>query len=118
MKYIVIQPHRSEFPDPITFKQGASLTIGEKYEGPEGWEDWYFCTIPGHEGGWVPRQIIERIEGNIGQALEDYTAFELDVDAGEMLMGTRTLNGWVWCQLLSREGEGWVPLENLQPANE
>ncbi len=118
MKYLVIKAHRSEFPDPITLKQGDRLTIGEKYNGPEQWDGWYFCTTPGHAGGWVPQQIIERLYGDEGRALEDYTAAELDVDAGDLLTGAKTLNGWIWCRHLSEDSEGWVPLENLQRVEE
>ncbi len=114
MKYLVIKAHRSEYPNPLNLKKSDRITVGDKYEGPEGWDGWYFCTIPGHTGGWVPQQIIRRLEGDTGLALEDFTSLELDVDAGDMLIGTRTLNGWVWCQHLTKGGEGWVPLENLQ----
>lgn len=118
MKYLVVKAHKNEFSNPINFKKGALLTIGEKYEGSEDWADWYFCTTPGQEGGWVPEQLFERLDGATGLAVEDYTAFELDVDAGEMLTGVKTLNGWVWCRHLSGNGEGWLPLENLQSIKE
>lgn len=114
MKYLVIKAHRSEYPKPLNLKKGDRCIIGEKYVGPEGWDGWYFCTTPGHSGGWVAQQVIERLEGDAGQALEDFTSFEMDVDAGDTLTGTRTLNGWAWCKHLTRGGEGWVPLENLQ----
>ncbi|SBV95747.1 Variant SH3 domain-containing protein (fragment) [uncultured delta proteobacterium] len=80
MKYIVIKTHRSEYPDPLSFRKGTLLTIGEKYDGPEAWEDWYFCAAPGHAGGWVPRRVIEPLGDGTGRALEDYSARELDVD--------------------------------------
>ncbi|TYT74380.1 SH3 domain-containing protein [Desulfobotulus mexicanus] len=118
--YLVIQDHTSEFPEPITFEKGVPLTVGEKYEGPEGWENWIFCETPGQKGGWVPAQIIENITDNTARAREDYTARELNVQKGEQLIGTRTLNGWVWCQKSGSSESGWVPLENLQvnPAGE
>lgn len=53
-RYLVIQDHTSEYPEPITFEKGAPLTVGEKYEGPEGWDNWFFCESPGRKGGWVP----------------------------------------------------------------
>ncbi len=114
MKYIVTKSHRSEYPDPITLKKGDAVAIGEKYEGPENWEDWYFCTTSGHTAGWVPRQAIERFDDGTGRALEDYSAQELDVDAGDLLVGSRILNGWVWCQRLSQAEAGWVPLEHVR----
>ena len=115
-QYLVIQDHTSEFPEPITFKKGAPLTVGEKYEGPEGWENWIFCESPGQKGGWVPAQIIEIITDKTARAREDYTARELDVQKGELVIGTRVLNGWVWCEKSDRSESGWVPLENLQEA--
>lgn len=118
MKYTVVQSHRTEFPDPITLKSGEPLSVGERYEGPEGWEDWYFCTTPSHAGGWVPRQCIAQGADGTARAAEDYCARELDVDAGEVLVGTRALNGWLWCH---RPGQtpadaGWVPLAHLRAA--
>lgn len=114
MKYIVTTPHRSEYPDPITLNAGDALVVGEKYDGPEGWDGWLFCTTPGHAGGWVPEQVIERHADGTGRALEDYSARELNVDAGEALAGVRTLNGWAWCQRHASAEAGWVPLANLR----
>ncbi|WP_462156272.1 hypothetical protein [Pseudoalteromonas piscicida] len=36
IEYQVIKEHTSEFPTPITFKQGARLNVGEEYGGEEG----------------------------------------------------------------------------------
>lgn len=116
MHYIVITQHRTEYPDPLIFNQGATLTIGDKYAGPEGWDNWFFCTTGEHPGGWVPGQIIENIDNTHGIAREDFCTRELDVDVGQMLLGLRCLNGWQWCRRLSDEKTGWVPMENLAPA--
>lgn len=118
MKYAVVKSHRSEYPHPISFKKGDPLAIREKYEGPEGWSDWYFCTTPGHTGGWVPAQAIERLGDGTGRASEDYIARELNVDEGDLLFGSRLLNGWVWCRRPSGTESGWVPLENLLPVQD
>jgi len=118
MEYIVIKSHRSEYPEPICLKKGEIITIGEEYEGPEDWKNWHFCTTPTHPGGWVPAQIIELLDASTGKVMEDYNAFELDVDAGERLRGLRELNGWVWCQSSAKSLAGWVPLENLEPVQE
>lgn len=113
-KYLVITPHKSEFPRPIHFKKGDPLVVGEKYEGPEGWDDWFFCSTPGQEPGWVPGQMIERVDGSEGRAMDDYTARELDVEEGEVLIGTTILNGWLWCERPGGSTSGWVPSENLK----
>lgn len=56
---VVTEQHRSEYPEPITFDEGAPLCIGERSSGNKGWENWYFCSTPGQKDGWVPKQIIE-----------------------------------------------------------
>jgi hypothetical protein len=113
-QYLVVRDHTSEFPEPITFEKGATLTVGEKYVGPEDWDNWMFCESPGQKGGWVPTQIIEVVTGNIARAREAYTARELNVREGDSLLGSRILNGWVWCESTGSAESGWVALENLQ----
>lgn len=118
MRYVAIGAHRSEYPEPITFPQGAPLTVGEQYEGPEGWDNWFFCTTAGHPGGWVPGQIIERIDARQGRALRAYTARELDVDEGDALAGAEQLNGWMWCTRHSDGQSGWVPLSVVRAVDD
>ncbi|SEH87630.1 Variant SH3 domain-containing protein [Rheinheimera pacifica] len=113
-RYIVVSSHKSEFPKPITIKKGDPLLVGEEYKGAEGWDNWYLCTTPGQEPGWVPGQIIGRCENSHGKALDDYTAKELNVQEGELLTGSRVLNGWLWCEKMVSTDFGWVPLENVK----
>lgn len=112
MQYEVIRLHRSEYPEPITFIQGAALTVGERYEGEEGWQDWYFCSTAEQKEGWVPAQVFQLTAPGAAIATEDYTARELDVEVGERLEGGRELGGWRWCSRASGES-GWVPLACL-----
>ena len=113
MHYEVIQRHRSEYPTPITFAKGAPLFVGERYEGSQGWEDWYFCSTPGQREGWVPAQVFNMTAPGAAVAMEDYTARKLDVEVGERLEGGRELGGWLWC-VRSGGAAGWVPLDCLQ----
>lgn len=117
IKLIVTAQHRSNYPDPIAFPEGTLLEIGEEYTGNEGWEGWYFCTVPGQGSGWVPRQLIEWTGDTFGRALESYSAKELNVEPGEILWGSERLNGWIWCIRSSAAEEGWVPLDNVSPAD-
>ncbi|ARU03779.1 ligand-binding protein SH3 [Comamonas serinivorans] len=112
--YLVIEGHVSEYPEPITFEAGALLTVGETYQGPEGWDNWLFCETPGQPGGWVPRQILEMSQDTLARARESYTARELEVQQGDVLWGSRVLNGWVWCDSARTPTSGWVPLAKLQ----
>lgn len=113
---LVLHPHRSEYPRPITFDASAPLTVGERYQGPEGWEDWFWCETPGQEGGWVPAQVIEFIDSTTACAREAYTARELDVDPGDLVIVARTLNGWAWCEKPATGESGWVPAARLNAA--
>ena len=115
VKYLVHTAHRSEYPDPIRFERHTALVVGERYEGPEGWDDWYFCSVTGHAGGWVPAQLIEHLPDGGARAVEAYSARELDVDPGDALRGQRELNGWAWCERQTSDDAGWVPLANLTP---
>lgn len=113
-RYRVVALHQSLYPRPITFRKGALLQVGEEDAGPEGWRSWYFCHVEGQEPGWVPEQVFKRIGEGEGRALEDYTAHELDVAVGELLMGIKSLNGWRWCEKADGSETGWVPEVNLQ----
>ncbi|NKC21113.1 hypothetical protein CWC29_020225 [Pseudoalteromonas sp. S4498] len=113
IEYQVIKEHINEFPTPITFKQGARLTVGEEYDGEEGWDNWFFCETEEQVSGWVPAQVFRLVNPKQGVALMDYTAQELSVVQGEHLLGHNQLNGWVWCSSKKSALQGWVPLRNL-----
>lgn len=100
LKYITIEDHHSEFPEPITFFKENFLVIHEMYTGPEDWDDWYFCHTEDLQKGRVPGQIIEWIDALNGRAVEDYTARELEVNKGDILITSRTMNGWIWGALV------------------
>lgn len=137
--YRVTVSYVSQYPEPITFSAGALLAVGERYDGPEGWDDWFFCQTAGQSGGWVPGQIIGPVPREPGSAssipapavpadvrrgdkaslapglaLEDYTARELSVDAGDIVTGSRRLNGWLWADKQATSESGWVPLAHLE----
>ena len=112
--YLVIQAHASEFPAPMRVRKGDRVAVGERYDGPEGWPDWYLCTPADQEAGFVPAQFLDRHADGSATMLEDFTNKELDVAQGEILRGERELNGWVWVVRLIGEEAGWVPLENLR----
>lgn len=114
--YIAISGHKSEYPEPLSFEAGAHLIVGEKYVGPENWENWYFCTLrdqPQQPGGWVPAQIIDKARGT---AMQSFNARELDVSEDDVLHGEATLNGWVWCVRPVDGCSGWVPVAVLRLA--
>ena len=112
--YAVIRAHVSEYPEPINLKKGDSVSVGQESDGSEGWERWYFCSVPGQKDGWVPGQIIDLKEPGSGVITEDYTARELDTVVGDRLTGSRVLNGWLWAKRTSDGATGWVPMNTIR----
>lgn len=111
--WIVVQSHVSEFPVPMAVKEGDRVSVGELYVGSEGWPDWYLCSSPGQEAGFVPEQILDRHGDGSATMREDFTNRELNVVEGELLHGERQLNGWLWATRISDGATGWVPLDNM-----
>ncbi|PEB51888.1 hypothetical protein CON65_15205 [Bacillus pseudomycoides] len=115
MKYIAIWPHVSNYRDPICLEKGDMVLIGKKYAGPENWDNWVYCHEErNNREGWVPEQLIQRNADGTGFILEGYTAKELNIEVGEILIGLHEWNGWIWCGNLEKEAEGWVPKQNLK----
>ena len=121
MNYIVIENHRSEFPDPIKLEKGEKVLLGETSEETigetpydENWPNWTFCAkMDGSNKGWVPNQVIQQ-DGNHGFIIEEYYAKELDIDTGTIVEGIKELNGWLWLKNKSTNEIGWVPLDKLK----
>ncbi|SMP51286.1 SH3 domain-containing protein [Anoxynatronum buryatiense] len=112
MKYQVIRRHEPDTDNPIRLIKGELVIPGEE---ATYWKNWTHCTTPGGEkAGWVPAQILkETARGTV--VAEDYDAIELTVEAGQILELLKVLNEWGWCR--TSEGvDGWVPMENLAPA--
>ncbi|MBN6790112.1 UNVERIFIED_ORG: hypothetical protein J2W65_001469 [Pseudomonas parafulva] len=114
MHFIVIERHRSAYRRPLHFAQGTLLEVGPRFESEPGMQDWYLCSCTGQEPGWVPEQLIERLDFNQGRALDHYCAHELDVEPGQLVERLRLLNGWLWCRRHGDGELGWLPVGKLQ----
>ena len=111
MKLIAAKEHKSNYPNPITFKYGECLSIGKKDTEFEGW---IWVTTNGGNQGWAPMQYIQLREGsNKAVAKHDYTAKELDTCVGDELTLHYELNGWGWFE--NNDGfSGWVPMNTTE----
>lgn len=108
-----VASHRTEYEHPIKLEKGESVTLGERAP-EENWKDWIWAENNQGLGGWVPIQFIDCSEdGTRGIVLEDYSARELNIDAGELVAGIRTVNGWTWVRKASDQEEGWIPNETI-----
>ncbi|MEO2212960.1 SH3 domain-containing protein [Paenibacillus amylolyticus] len=113
--YKVVQPHNSNYPDPIVLAKGDTILYGrEDTEFP----NWIFCeSIHSKKCGWVPKQILSTPnEEQIATALSDYSAHELTVKPGIIVTKEFELNEWSFVH--TAEGEkGWLPNKVLTPSD-
>jgi len=119
-KYIVLERWEQSYPDPILLEYGEKVIIDFSIKDyTPGWENWIWCTSSKGQSGWVPTQILQithSLSDNKKEALaiEDYSANELSVEKGQVLIGEKILNGWIWCRIENENIKGWVPINNVQ----
>ena len=118
-RYIVVCKWIESYENPIILKKDEKVVINLaiKETDPE-WVNWIWCIADNGMTGWVPMQILNVYETlpngrQIAIVLEDYSAYELPVNQDEIVIGSRCLNGWVWCRKENSTKEGWVPIRCL-----
>ncbi|MFK9094417.1 SH3 domain-containing protein [Bacillus salipaludis] len=109
--YTVIKDYQSCYPDPIVLKKGEEIFYGKE---DTQYPNWIFCkSIISKKEGWVPKQILSSPDvSSKAIVLQDYSAHELTVNKGELLVGLKHLNGWTYCKTKTEE-HGWIPTEHL-----
>jgi hypothetical protein len=112
-KFITIRKWKTNYPNPIILEQNEIVEIVEKENDNPNWKKWFFCKKQ-NKLGWVPEQIINRIENKKGIVTENYSAKELNVNEGEKVKEIKELNGWVWVKRELNNDKGWLPLEILE----
>ena len=112
MKYIVVEPYKTEYTNPISVIKNEKVIIEIEYN--EEYPNWFYCKkFDGSNGGWIPEELIRR-ENNYGVITEDYSAKELTIKEGFIINGYRKLNGWLWCECENTKEIGWIPLKNIK----
>jgi len=114
--FITIKEWKSNYPNPIKLEQNEIVRIKEKENDNPNWKGWMFCENS-NSSGWVPEQIINRIEKNKGLIKERYSAKEININEGEIVIGLKELNGWIWAKRKTDSNEGWLPCEILKEIN-
>lgn len=119
-KYIVVCKWVESYKNPIILKKDEKVVVNLaiKETDPE-WVNWVWCIAGNGMTSWVPIQILNVCETlpnewQIAIALEDYSAYELPVNQDEIVIGSRYLNGWLWCRKENSTKEGWVPIRCLK----
>lgn len=119
-RYIVVCKWIESYENPIILKKDEKVVINLaiKEIDPE-WVNWVWCIADNGMTGWVPIQILNVYETlpnerQIAIVLEDYSAYELPVNQDEIVIGSRCLNGWLWCRKENSTKKGWVPIRCLK----
>lgn len=112
-KYRVIKNYKNDLQNPIQLVKGDRVHILDESNAQGDWPNWIFCQKD-HIKGWVPKQIIETVDGE-SIVREDYNALEFNLVSGEVLIEMRELNGWIWCQKVNNSKKfAWAPLNHLE----
>ena len=103
----VTKAHERSYADPITLAAGDGVTITQR-ELWDGVHVWLWCIGPTGKAGWVPERYLQ-VDGEQGQAVREYSAWELTVSEGQTLTVLDEDGGWAGCEAASGE-RGWVPV--------
>jgi hypothetical protein len=110
MQARVVRDYRAQYANPIRFAEGDMVTIAHR---DTEWPAFIWTTTNDGNAGWAPIDWLKSLGDDRAEALRDYSAQELDVDAGDVLALERELGGWWWCE--RADGRcGWVPAENME----
>jgi SH3-like domain-containing protein len=105
----VVTEHKSTFPKPLIAATGDTVRVGKRDDEYQGW---LWCTDKDGISAWVPESYL-RIDGALGEFVNDYDSYELSVGSGELLEIIEEIGGWCWC--VRNNGEtGWLPADKLE----
>lgn len=108
----VVRAYRTQYANPIRFAAGDVVTLGAR---DTEWPAFAWTTTADGNAGWAPVDWLKPLGDGRAEALRDYSAQELDVDAGDEVVLHSELGGWWWCE--AADGRcGHVPSEHLEIA--
>ena len=87
---------------------GESLTIRRA---DDEFPDWRWCRALDGREGWVPVELLSSEEPET-VILQDYSARELQVQAGEDVVVEDARHGWVLVRNVKGE-RGWIPADRV-----
>lgn len=110
MRATLLRDVRTQYANPIGFRRGDVVQLGAR---DTEWPAFAWTTTRDGNAGWAPADWLRPLGDGRAEALRDYTARELDADAGETVELIDELGGWWWAR---REGgaEGWLPARDIR----
>lgn len=105
MRARVVRDYRTQYTNPIRFATGELVTVGER---DTEWPAFIWTITADGNAGWAPFDWLRPLGDGRAKALRDYSAQELDADAGDEIELLFELGGWWWAT--GPDGRsGWIP---------
>ncbi len=105
----VIQSYQAVYLEALQMTKGDVLQVVRRDNEYPGW---VWCTDARGKGGWIPETYLD-LASKDAVALQDYTAAELTVQAGDQVDIAYEESGWMW--VTDGAGcSGWVPATHIQ----
>jgi uncharacterized protein YgiM (DUF1202 family) len=101
-------PYQVQYANPITIIKGERLNVGRADDQFPGWR---WCTARDGREGWVPTELLSH-EGTESTILQDYSARELEVHTGEVVVVEDDRHGWLLVRNVNGE-KGWIPANRV-----
>jgi hypothetical protein len=114
-RVIARRRYERPYPDPIHVQAGDIVDIDRKQTQTTDLFGWLWCRGPDGREGWTPEAWLSQ-EGDRAHITSDFSALELEVEAGERLTALFSESGFIFSQRENGE-QGWVPdgLVDLEP---
>lgn len=108
----IARDYRTQYTNPIRFVQGEVVTLGEC---DTEWPAFIWTITADGNAGWAPIEWLTPLGSDRAEGLREYSAQELDVDAGDQVTLLHALGGWWWCAHVDGR-VGWVPAAHVEHA--
>lgn len=109
MRARLTREHRSQYANPIAFAKGERVHVGAA---DTEWPAFAWMRTGDDNAGWGPLAYVDAREGE-ATGLRDYTARELDADAGDEVELLEEHGGWWWARRADG-ATGWLPASHLR----
>ncbi len=106
----IVRDYRTQYANPIRFARGEVVTLGAR---DTEWPAFIWTTTIDGNAGWAPVDWLKPLDNGRAEALREYSAQELDADAGDAVTLLHELGGWWWCEHADGRS-GWLPTEHLE----
>jgi hypothetical protein len=114
MRARAVRDYRMQYANPIRFARGDGVALGVP---DTEWPGFAWSTTADGNAGWTPVDWLQPQGDGRAVSLRDYSAQELDVQAGETVVLLHEPGEWWWCRHADGRS-GWLSARDLALINE